>query len=228
MIERLAGFEAAIASAQRADRRARRAIAVDAPAPAQDRGSIGSTSRCRTASRWSPPTASRSRRATRCWSPARRARASRRCSARSPASGRSARARSRCRAGAKAMTLPQRPYLPIGTLAAAVSYPAVAGTFDAARIRELLVAVGLPALAERLDEDAHWNRMLSLGEQQRIGIARAILHAPDFPVPRRGDRLARRAGRGRALPIAARAAAGHDDRVDRPPLDACGVPQAAA
>jgi putative ATP-binding cassette transporter len=65
----------------------------------------------------------------------------------------------------RAMTLPQRPYLPIGTLAAAVSYPAVAGTFDAARIGELLTAVGLPALAGRLEEDAHWSRMLSLGEQ---------------------------------------------------------------
>jgi putative ATP-binding cassette transporter len=81
---------------------------------------------------------------------------------------------------AKVMTLPQRPYLPIGTLAAAVSYPAVAGTFDEACIRELLVAVGLPALAQRTAEEAHWNRMLSLGEQQRIAVARAILHAPDY------------------------------------------------
>jgi putative ATP-binding cassette transporter len=82
--------------------------------------------------------------------------------------------------GAKAMTLPQRPYLPIGTLDAAISYPSEPGAFDAARIRELLAAVGLPAMAERLEERAHWNRMLSLGEQQRLGIARAILHAPDF------------------------------------------------
>jgi putative ATP-binding cassette transporter len=82
--------------------------------------------------------------------------------------------------GAKAITLPQRPYLPIGTLEAAISYPSEPGTFDAARIRELLAAVGLPAMAERLEEQAHWNRMLSLGEQQRLGIARAILHAPDF------------------------------------------------
>jgi putative ATP-binding cassette transporter len=82
--------------------------------------------------------------------------------------------------GAKAMTLPQRPYLPIGSLSAAISYPSEPGAFDAARIRELLVAVGLPAMAERLDEQAHWNRMLSLGEQQRLGIARALLHAPDF------------------------------------------------
>jgi len=82
--------------------------------------------------------------------------------------------------GAKAMTLPQRPYLPIGTLEGAISYPSEPGTFDAVRVRELLVAVGLPAMAERLEEHAHWNRMLSLGEQQRLGIARSILHAPDF------------------------------------------------
>ncbi len=82
--------------------------------------------------------------------------------------------------GAKAMTLPQRPYLPIGTLAAAISYPSEPGTFDAVRIRDLLVAVGLPAMTERLEEFAHWSRTLSLGEQQRLGIARAILHAPDF------------------------------------------------
>ena len=82
--------------------------------------------------------------------------------------------------GAKALTLPQRPYLPIGSLEAAISYPSEPGAFDAARIRELLAAVGLPAMAERLDEHAHWNRMLSLGEQQRLGIARAILHVPDF------------------------------------------------
>jgi putative ATP-binding cassette transporter len=81
---------------------------------------------------------------------------------------------------AKAMTLPQRPYLPIGTLEAAISYPSEPGTFEAARIGDLLGAVGLPAMAERLEERAHWNRMLSLGEQQRLGLARAILHAPDF------------------------------------------------
>ena len=82
-------------------------------------------------------------------------------------------------AGANVMTLPQRPYLPIGSLAAAISYPAEPGTFDHRKIREALTAVGLPALAERLEETAHWTRMLSLGEQQRLGIARALLHAPD-------------------------------------------------
>jgi putative ATP-binding cassette transporter len=47
-------------------------------------------------------------------------------------------------------------------------------------VAEAVKAVGLPALVERLEEDAHWNRMLSLGEQQRLGMARAILHAPDY------------------------------------------------
>jgi len=82
--------------------------------------------------------------------------------------------------GAKLMILPQRPYFPIGTLAAAVTYPDEPGTFDAETLREVITAVGLPALAGRLGEEAHWNRMLSLGEQQRLGIARAILQAPDY------------------------------------------------
>jgi putative ATP-binding cassette transporter len=82
--------------------------------------------------------------------------------------------------GAKLMALPQRPYFPIGTLAAAVTYPAEPGTFAADALAEVITAVGLPALAGRLTEEAHWNRMLSLGEQQRLGIARAILQVPDY------------------------------------------------
>jgi putative ATP-binding cassette transporter len=83
-------------------------------------------------------------------------------------------------ANASVMTLPQRPYLPIGSLGAAVSYPAAPGTFDDDRIGKALIAVGLPAFADRLGEEAHWSRTLSLGEQQRIGVARALLHAPDY------------------------------------------------
>jgi putative ATP-binding cassette transporter len=44
----------------------------------------------------------------------------------------------------------------------------------------LIAAAGLPDLAGSIEEEAHWNRMLSLGEQQRLGIARALLHAPDY------------------------------------------------
>jgi putative ATP-binding cassette transporter len=81
---------------------------------------------------------------------------------------------------ARMMILPQRPYFPIAPLASAVAYPAEPGTFDAGKVAELIAAVGLPALAGRVEEEAHWNRMLSLGEQQRLGIARALLYAPDF------------------------------------------------
>ena len=81
---------------------------------------------------------------------------------------------------ARVMMLPQRPYFPVGSLAAAVTYPAEDGSYAREPMAEAIRAVGLPALAERLDEEAHWNRMLSLGEQQRLGIARALLQKPDF------------------------------------------------
>jgi putative ATP-binding cassette transporter len=81
---------------------------------------------------------------------------------------------------AHVMTLPQRPYFPVGTLAAAIAYPAEPTAFSREQLTETLEAVGLSALAPRLDEEAHWNRMLSLGEQQRLGLARAILEKPDF------------------------------------------------
>ena len=83
-------------------------------------------------------------------------------------------------AGASLMMLPQRPYFPVGSLQAAIAYPAEPNAFSSDRIGEALISVGLPQLASRLEEDAHWNRMLSLGEQQRLGIARALLHAPQY------------------------------------------------
>ena len=82
--------------------------------------------------------------------------------------------------GAKLMALPQRPYFPVATLAAAVAYPAEPGAFSAEALPEMIAAVGLGGLAERLPDEAHWNRILSLGEQQRLGIARALLQAPDY------------------------------------------------
>jgi putative ATP-binding cassette transporter len=83
-------------------------------------------------------------------------------------------------AGAHVMLLPQRPYFPIARLSSAIAYPSEPGSFDDETIKEAIIAVGLPAMAGRLDEEGHWNRLLSLGEQQRLGLARALLHAPDF------------------------------------------------
>jgi vitamin B12/bleomycin/antimicrobial peptide transport system ATP-binding/permease protein len=81
---------------------------------------------------------------------------------------------------AKVMLVPQRPYFPLATLGAAITFPARAGTFDEARLAEVLTAVGLSRLIPRLAEEAHWNHMLSVGEQQRLAIARALLDAPDY------------------------------------------------
>jgi len=83
-------------------------------------------------------------------------------------------------ADASVMLLPQRPYFPVATLGAAITYPARAGAFSDEELADALAAVGLPHLTERLNEEAHWNRMLSLGEQQRLGIGRALLHKPDY------------------------------------------------
>jgi putative ATP-binding cassette transporter len=74
--------------------------------------------------------------------------------------------------------LPQRPYLPIGSLRATVAYPAAPDAFDDARIAGALRDCRLPQLADRLDETAAWDRRLSPGEQQRLAFARALLNEP--------------------------------------------------
>ncbi len=81
-------------------------------------------------------------------------------------------------AGQSALLLPQRPYIPLGTLRAAVIYPNDTGTFADAEIRQALIDAQLPHLADKLDEDDVWERRLSGGEQQRLAIARALLAKP--------------------------------------------------
>jgi putative ATP-binding cassette transporter len=83
-------------------------------------------------------------------------------------------------ANATLMMLPQRPYFPVGSLRAAITYPGPADTFAADEVRDILSAVGLGRLEPQLDEEAHWNQILSLGEQQRLAIARALLHRPQY------------------------------------------------
>jgi putative ATP-binding cassette transporter len=83
-------------------------------------------------------------------------------------------------ANARLMMLPQRPYFPIGKLSAAIVYPADAAEFSPEQVREVLTAVGLERLESQLEQEAHWNQQLSLGEQQRLGLARALLHAPQY------------------------------------------------
>ncbi|MGO4572950.1 ABC transporter ATP-binding protein/permease [Microvirga sp. 2TAF3] len=82
--------------------------------------------------------------------------------------------------GQSMMLLPQRPYIPMGSLRAAVTYPGMHGVYDDASIKDALRAAKLPALADRLDEERAWAQTLSLGEQQRLAIARALLAKPDW------------------------------------------------
>jgi len=74
--------------------------------------------------------------------------------------------------------LPQRPYLPLGTLRNAVLYPREDLTVSTARIAATLHDVGLPELVEELDAAENWAHRLSLGEQQRLAFARVLLVQP--------------------------------------------------
>jgi putative ATP-binding cassette transporter len=76
-------------------------------------------------------------------------------------------------AGARVLFLPQKPYIPIGTLRDAVKYPDEQSTASDAEIADALTAVNLGHLAGRLGEEAHWGNTLSGGEQQRLAAARA-------------------------------------------------------
>lgn len=76
--------------------------------------------------------------------------------------------------------LPQKPYLPIGTLKAVLSYPQDDSVYAPERCAQVLETCRLPHLVNRLDEANHWQRMLSPGEQQRLAFARALLFAPQW------------------------------------------------
>jgi putative ATP-binding cassette transporter len=82
--------------------------------------------------------------------------------------------------GAKLLFLPQKPYLPIGALKRAVTYPADTPSFHDRDIAEALHAVGLSHLAGDLERSENWSQVLSGGEQQRLAFARALLNKPDW------------------------------------------------
>ncbi|HEY1721406.1 MAG TPA: ABC transporter ATP-binding protein/permease [Magnetospirillaceae bacterium] len=80
--------------------------------------------------------------------------------------------------GERLLFLPQKPYIPIATLRAAVSYPDAPESYDDISIRQALTDCGLAHLIDRLDEEHHWAQQLSGGEQQRLAFARALLLKP--------------------------------------------------
>ncbi len=82
--------------------------------------------------------------------------------------------------GARLLFLPQKPYLPIGSLKRAVSYPEGEDRFSDDEVRDALRAVGLPQLADDVARSENWAQVLSGGEQQRLAFARALLARPDW------------------------------------------------
>jgi putative ATP-binding cassette transporter len=89
--------------------------------------------------------------------------------------------RGRIRVGdGRYLFLPQRPYLPLGTLADALVYPRSAAELSRDSLAGALRSVGLPELVERLDEEANWAQRLSIGEQQRLAFARVLLARPEI------------------------------------------------
>jgi putative ATP-binding cassette transporter len=80
----------------------------------------------------------------------------------------------------RVMFVPQRPYMPPGTLRAVIAYPAPSDSLPDERVREVLRALDLDALQDRLDEVAPWDQQLSDHEQQRVALARVLLQKPDW------------------------------------------------
>jgi vitamin B12/bleomycin/antimicrobial peptide transport system ATP-binding/permease protein len=74
--------------------------------------------------------------------------------------------------------MPQKPYVPLGTLRRAVTYPLSPEEVDDAVVRATVEDVGLGHFLDRLDEDANWEHVLSGGEKQRLAFARALLQRP--------------------------------------------------
>jgi putative ATP-binding cassette transporter len=84
--------------------------------------------------------------------------------------------------GARMFLLPQGPYVPIGTLRRAATYPDAPESRSAEDVADAFKQVGLEHLTQKLDEDAPWDQTLSGGEKQRLAFARILLHKPDIVV----------------------------------------------
>jgi putative ATP-binding cassette transporter len=76
--------------------------------------------------------------------------------------------------------LPQRPYMPLGSLRGTVTYPQPAEGVNDASVRQALKSVGLEEYEQQLDVTANWAQRLSGGELQRLALARALVNAPDW------------------------------------------------
>lgn len=82
--------------------------------------------------------------------------------------------------GWRTMFLPQRPYLPLGSLRRAIYYPQPVPEKETADLPSLMARLGIGHLADKLDTVDDWSRILSLGEQQRLAFIRILLLQPDI------------------------------------------------
>lgn len=78
--------------------------------------------------------------------------------------------------------MPQQPYVPLGTLRHAATYPLSADSIEDAVARKTIEEVGLGHFLDRIDEDADWANVLSGGEKQRLAFARVLLQRPNLIV----------------------------------------------
>ena len=143
-----------------------------------------------------------------------------------PACGRGVAAPSRSRAAPKLMLMPQRAYVPVGTLRSARRLPGAAGIARTTpRSPRALKLVGLGHLVDRLDEDAPWDQTLSGGEKQRLAFARIFLHRPDIVVLDEATSALDPDSQDELMDLPDQGARRNDGRQRRSPTGAGSVPQ---
>jgi len=76
--------------------------------------------------------------------------------------------------------MPPRPYLPDGTLRAAICYPSSPESFSSASIEALLKLAGLGELLGQLEQTDAWEKVLTREQQQRLGLVRLLLYRPKW------------------------------------------------
>ena len=128
----------------------------------------------------------------------------------------------------KLLMLPQKAYVPLGSLRRATTYPMAADSVKDEDVRDALEAVGLGHLLDRLDEEGPWEQTLSGGEKQRLAFARLILHKPNLIVLDEATSALDPGEPGTADEAPQRADSRGDRDQRRPPAGARSLPRAQA